>query len=119
MSAWVKEQRRAFIWKTLARVGRINKRDLMAEFGISPPQCSITFGDFLDNFPGAMTYDTARKAYVMGDAFTDQVPGLPDLTMDSAMHWQTRAETAEAELARIKRHMTKAGQALAILLEYN
>ena len=117
MSAWVKEQRRAFIWKALARVGRINKRDLIAEFGISTPQCSVTFGDFLTAFPGAMAYDTRSKAYVVGDAFTEQVPQLPELTMDAAAHWQTRAENAEAELARLKRHMAEVSRKLAAILE--
>ena len=117
MSAWVKDQRRAFIWKALARVGRVNKRDLIAEFGISPPQCSVTFGDFLTTFPGAMIYDTRSKSYVPGDAFTEQVPQLPELTMDAAAHWQTRAESAEAELAQTKRQLGTVARKLAAILE--
>jgi hypothetical protein len=61
---WAPRQRLAFIRNQLATAGRLNRADLMAEFGISEPQASLDLRQFLTLFPGVMRYDVSRKAYV-------------------------------------------------------
>lgn len=61
--SWAADQRQAFIAETLARLGHINRRDLMDKFTISTPQASLDFQRFLRENPGAMQYDRRAKTY--------------------------------------------------------
>jgi len=61
---WQVRQRMDFIWDTLKAKGRINRADLMKEYGISDAQASKDFRDFLAMYPTAMTYDKRKKTYV-------------------------------------------------------
>src|SRR4051812_5513821 len=45
-----------FIWDTLRAQGRINRADLICEYGISEVQASKDFQGFLGMYPTAMTY---------------------------------------------------------------
>jgi hypothetical protein len=53
-----------FIWDTLRSNGKINRSDLIKEFGISAPQASNDLQAFLGMYPTAMRYDKRRKTYV-------------------------------------------------------
>jgi len=53
-----------FIWDTLKAKGRINRADLMSQYGISDAQASKDFRDFLEMYPTAMAYDKRLKTYV-------------------------------------------------------
>lgn len=61
---WQVRHRMDFIWDTLKAKGRINRSDLMREYGISKPQASNDLRAFLAIYPGSMTYDKREKTYV-------------------------------------------------------
>lgn len=61
---WAKRQRIAFIGECLHANGAVNRKDVMAKFGVSAPQAASDFRTFEEAHPGAMKYDPTRKAYV-------------------------------------------------------
>ena len=61
---WAQRQRLDFIGQRLLSDGAVNRRDLIGKFGISPPQAAVDFRCFEKAHPGAMRYDSSRKAYV-------------------------------------------------------
>lgn len=61
---WAQRARMQFIADKLASDGRVNRADLADAFEISNPQCSTDFRLFMELHPGAMKYDSSRKAYV-------------------------------------------------------
>lgn len=52
-----------FIEKQLETKGRVNKRDLQEEFGISSPQACTDFRNFEEIAPGHMKYCMSDKCY--------------------------------------------------------
>lgn len=58
-----KEARQEFIKKRLAAMGKINRKDLMDEFGISKQQATTDFSVFNAVNPDAWVYDYEAKCY--------------------------------------------------------
>ena len=42
--------------------GRVNRRDLEGQFGISTPQASADFREYMEAAPGNIEYDATEKA---------------------------------------------------------
>lgn len=61
---WFEQHRQEWIWETLRVFGYIQRKHLMAKFGISPQQAATDFGQFQIERPGMMTYDNKTKRYV-------------------------------------------------------
>lgn len=110
---WTRAQRRAFIWRKLSLAGRVNKRDLMQEFGLSSAVASYAFTDFNKTHPGAMTYDISAKFYRPGDRFEAEQPEPPPPERDEVTHWRQRAEAAEAEITHLRRTINAVSAALS------
>lgn len=66
---WGVERRLEFIEFRLFWEGRINRKDLIAQFGISIPQCSTDLTQYQELAPGNMVYDTRVKAYFAAKGF--------------------------------------------------
>lgn len=67
-----------FIAGRLETNGFVNRKDLMAFFGISMPQASIDLQSFLKLHPGAMQYNPSSKRYESAKATTSALqPSLP------------------------------------------
>jgi hypothetical protein len=64
---WAEEQRRTWVCDFIAKNGRINRKDIMAEFGISKPQASIDLKKLQEDFPMLLVYNKKAKAYEAGD----------------------------------------------------
>lgn len=67
MPTWFEDERQAWIAEMLDVYGFINRQHLQRKFRISVPQASADLQTFQRNSPGAMRYDTTRKAYVTKD----------------------------------------------------
>lgn len=60
---WFEEKRREWILAFIARNGRINRKDIMSEFGISSPQASTDLGKLRVQFPDLLVYDFGKKQW--------------------------------------------------------
>lgn len=60
---WSALQRLQFIEFRLLWEGHVNRRDLMETFGISVPQSTLDFREYLDRAPNNMDYDKRRRSY--------------------------------------------------------
>lgn len=61
--AWGALQRLQFIEFRLLWEGHVNRSDLIEAFGISVPQSTLDFREYLERAPGNMDYDKRRKFY--------------------------------------------------------
>lgn len=61
---WTLAQRYEFIEWRAYWTGRINRKDLEAQFQISTPQASVDLRDYQQAAPGNIEYDPSAKAYV-------------------------------------------------------
>lgn len=69
----LKLQKRDLVWSALQRLqfiefrllweGHVNRSDLMETFGISVPQSTLDFREYLERAPGNMDYDKSRRHY--------------------------------------------------------
>lgn len=69
----LKLQKRDLVWSALQRLqfiefrllweGHVNRSDLMETFGISVPQSTLDFREYLERAPGNMDYDKRRRHY--------------------------------------------------------
>jgi hypothetical protein len=50
-------------------VGRVNRSDLEAWFGVSTPQASLDFRGYQESAPGNLEYDATQKAYLPTSTF--------------------------------------------------
>ena len=77
---FAQETRLRFLDGLLFWEGRANRRDLIAEFQISPAQVTIDFREYLEAAgPDRVTYDTTQKLYLATDAF-EPIYGQPDIS---------------------------------------
>jgi predicted DNA-binding transcriptional regulator YafY len=67
--AWGALQRLQFIEFRLLWEGHVNRSDLIDAFGISVPQSTLDFREYLERAPGNMDYDKRRKFYFPTAAF--------------------------------------------------
>lgn len=63
---WSIERRVEFIERRLLWDGRINRFDLVKQFGISPNQATADLRRFETLYPGALLYDTRARTYRSG-----------------------------------------------------
>lgn len=61
--AWSALQRLQFIEFRLLWEGHVNRSDLMETFGISVPQSTLDFREYLERAPSNMDYDKRRRHY--------------------------------------------------------
>ncbi|MBF0181513.1 MAG: WYL domain-containing protein [Magnetococcales bacterium] len=66
---WGVERRMEFIEFRLFWEGRINRRDLIDQFGVSMQQASGDFNQYQEMAPGNLVYDTRAKHYYPSDKF--------------------------------------------------
>ncbi|MBF0400373.1 MAG: WYL domain-containing protein [Magnetococcales bacterium] len=66
---WGVERRMEFIEFRLFWEGRINRRDLIDQFGVSMQQASADFNQYQEMAPGNLVYDTRAKHYYPSDKF--------------------------------------------------
>lgn len=66
---WGPLQRLHFIEFRLFWDGRINRGDLINAFGVSVPQASLDFREYMERAPGNMNYDKSQKFYFATNAF--------------------------------------------------
>ncbi|MBF0213224.1 MAG: WYL domain-containing protein [Magnetococcales bacterium] len=66
---WGVERRMEFIEFRLYWEGKINRRDLIEQFGVSLPQASSDFNRYQEMAPGNLVYDTRAKHYYPSDKF--------------------------------------------------
>jgi hypothetical protein len=67
--AWSALQRLQFIEFRLLWEGHVNRSDLMETFGISVPQSTLDFREYLERAPNNMDYDKRRRFYFPTTAF--------------------------------------------------
>lgn len=67
--AWSALQRLQFIEFRLLWEGHVNRSDLMGTFGISVPQSTLDFREYLERAPNNMDYDKRRRFYFPTTAF--------------------------------------------------
>lgn len=67
--AWSALQRLQFIEFRLLWEGHVNRSDLMETFGISVPQSTLDFREYLERAPNNMDYDKRRRFYFPTAAF--------------------------------------------------
>ncbi|WP_337998316.1 WYL domain-containing protein [Oleispirillum naphthae] len=51
-------------------LGRLNRKDIEDEFGISTPQASIDINKYMEECPGNIIYNSSEKTYITSDDFT-------------------------------------------------
>jgi len=68
--AWSALQRLQFIEFRLLWEGHVNRSDLIEAFGISVPQSTLDFREYLERAPRNMDYDKRRKHYFPTTTFT-------------------------------------------------
>jgi hypothetical protein len=74
-----KQQTRDLVWSALQRLqfiefrllweGHVNRSDLIEAFGISVPQSTLDFREYLERAPGNMDYDKRQRHYFPTAAF--------------------------------------------------
>jgi hypothetical protein len=69
---WGVEQRLEFIDFRLFWEGRVNRSDVMEQFGLSVNQASADLNRYLGFAPDNMVYDKSARTYVRGPAFKPQ-----------------------------------------------
>ena len=105
---WGQGKRFEFLEWRLFWVGRLNRRDLEQQFGISTPQASIDLRNYQEAAEGNLAYDATLKAYVRGPNFVPRflrVSGERYLLQMRALHmgaidladtWFSEAPSADA-----------------------
>ncbi|MBF0108691.1 MAG: WYL domain-containing protein [Magnetococcales bacterium] len=66
---WGVERRMEFIEFRLFWEGKINRRDLIEQFGVSMPQASADFNQYQEMAPGNLVYDIRAKRYYPAKEF--------------------------------------------------
>ena len=96
---WGVEQRLEFIEFRLYWEGRMNRRDLMNQFGVSVNQASTDLNRYLRLAPENMVYDKSARTYVRtsvfsplffkedADNYLDQLRAVSDGSMDEEDAW--------------------------------
>jgi predicted DNA-binding transcriptional regulator YafY len=62
-TSWGQERRLQFIDFRLRWEGRLNRKDLIAHFGVSVPQASLDISKYLELAPNNLAYDASSKSY--------------------------------------------------------
>lgn len=61
---WFKQHRLEWIEESLRIYGFVNRKHIMAKFGLSTPQASIDLRDFQKLYPKIAEYDLRLKAFI-------------------------------------------------------
>lgn len=61
---WFKQHRMEWIAESLRVYGFVNRKHIMAKFGLSMPQASIDLRDFQKLYPDAAEYDLSAKSFI-------------------------------------------------------
>ena len=61
---WFKNYRMEWISESLRVFGFVNRKHIMAKFGLSMPQASIDLRDFQKLYPKVAEYDLSAKMFV-------------------------------------------------------
>jgi hypothetical protein len=61
---WYKNHRMEWIAESLRVFGFVNRKHIMAKFGLSMPQASIDLRDFQKLYPKVAEYDLSAKAFI-------------------------------------------------------
>lgn len=69
---WGVEKRFEFMEFRLYWEGRLNRKDLIDQFGISVTQSSLDLNRYLELAPGNMSYDKSARCYVAAEVFKPQ-----------------------------------------------
>lgn len=67
-------QRLRLIDFLLSEYGRVNRSAVMDYFGVSMPQASSDFRDYMAHAPGNMRYDGSAKTYARTETFKRAFP---------------------------------------------
>ena len=70
---WNVEQRLSFLEARLFWLGRVNRKDLMARFGISMPQASTDLQKYQSLAPKNIKYDKSGKFYYASSNFKPKI----------------------------------------------
>ncbi len=62
---WFENHRIEWILESVQIFGFINRKHIMAKFGVSTPQASYDISKFKELHPGIIEYDTSRKSYYL------------------------------------------------------
>ncbi|WP_172962391.1 WYL domain-containing protein [Hydrocarboniclastica marina] len=95
---WSAETRLQFIEFRLYWEGKINRQDLIEQFRISVPQCTLDLKRYLDLAPENVYYDRKRKAYLATEEFS------PKLITPSSGDYLAQLEVLQAEHASSLSH---------------
>lgn len=71
---WVQERRLEFIDYRLQWDGKLNRSDLVEQFGISVPQASADISSYASLAPENLTYDRSERVYVAAPSFAPVFP---------------------------------------------
>jgi hypothetical protein len=94
---WGVERRLAFVDACLFWAARVNRSDLVREFGISVPQASADLSRYFEMAPGNAVYDRTRKTYVRGPDF---MPVIGTPSADEVLEGLVESELRVAKSAR-------------------
>jgi hypothetical protein len=89
---WSVEQRLEFIDFRLFWEGRVNRSDLISQFGVSVPQASADLTLYQEQAKGNAVYDKNQKAYIAGPKFR------PVFFLPSADGYLTQLRMIKSEL---------------------
>lgn len=68
---WQVGQRMEFILNALRASGRINRDDIIRQYGVSMPQASLDLRQFMQMHPNVISYDKSKKAYIAEASVAD------------------------------------------------
>lgn len=68
--SWGQAKRFEFVEWRLFWVGKLNRADIEAQFGISTPQASADLKKYQEFSPGNLVYNSSLKAYFRGEEFS-------------------------------------------------
>lgn len=88
---WSADTRLQFIEFRLYWEGKINRQDLIEQFRISVPQCTLDLKRYLELAPDNAFYDRKRKAYLATEEFS------PKLITPSSGDYMAQLEVRQAE----------------------
>ena len=105
---WGQTQRFEFIEWRLFWEGRLNRRDIELQFGVSTPQASIDIRNYQLNAPGNILYDSTIKTYikttnfearylsVMPDRYLLQMQAISNDIIDISDTWFSHVPNMDA-----------------------
>lgn len=74
--SWGVRRRLDFIDFRLMWDGRVNRKDLVERFQISPPQATTDIERYAQTAPGNVAYDSTEKAFIRGESFEPRFVGM-------------------------------------------